>query len=135
MGKKIKDTAAQWDSPAHDAYMLVHGTGSDTRGGLYGPPWEDYSLTTDLYERITGVELTAVEGILFMVSMKLSRLSYGLAQDFPPELLRDSVVDAIGYLDCLYGAMVHAPKIEEEETAETAAEEGDGSCDCDRDPA
>lgn len=116
MGKKLKDTIPQWDSPARDAYMLVHGTGSDTRGGLYGPPWEDYALTTDIYSRLTGVELSAVEGILFMVSMKLSRLSYGLAQDFPPELLRDSVVDAIGYLDCLYGAMLNAPRSEDDDT-------------------
>lgn len=116
MGKKLKDTIPQWDSPARDAYMLVHGTGSDTRGGLYGPPWEDYALTTDIYSRLTGVELSAVEGILFMVSMKLSRLSYGLAQDFPPELLRDSVVDAIGYLDCLYGAMLNAPHSEDDDT-------------------
>ena len=118
MSKKIKDTVPQWDSPARDAFMLVHGTGSDTRGGLYGPPWEDYAITTDLYERITGVQLSAVEGILFMVSMKLSRLSFGLSQDFPPELLRDSVVDAIGYLDCLYGAMLHQPRPEEIEDEE-----------------
>lgn len=116
MTKKLKDTAPLWDSPARDAYMLVHGTGSDTRGGLYGPPWEDYALTTDIYSRLTGIELSPTEGVLFMISMKLSRLSYGLAQDFPPELLRDSVVDAIGYMDCLYGVMLNAPRADEDDT-------------------
>jgi len=126
MAKKLSETKALWDSPARDAYMLVHGTGSDTRGGLYGPPWEDYALTTDIYSRLTGVELSAVEGILFMTSMKLSRLAYGLSQDFPPELLRDSVVDAIGYLDCLYGVMLNTPRAEDEDTDEEGDDDDDG---------
>lgn len=116
VAKKMRETKPQWDSPAADAFMLVHGQGSDTRGGLYGPPWEDYALTTDLYARMTGIELSPVEGILFMVAVKLSRLSYGLGQDFPVELLRDHFVDAIGYLDCAFGAMVHQPaQLEDEE--------------------
>ena len=119
MAKKMSDTKPQWDSPAADAFMLVHGQGSDTRGGLYGPPWEDYALTTSLYGQMTGIELSPVEGILFMVAVKLSRLSYGIAQEFPTELLRDHFVDAIGYLDCAFGVMVHQPApIEEEEEEE-----------------
>lgn len=118
VSKKMRETKPQWDSPAADAFMLVHGQGSDTRGGLYGPPWEDYALTTDIYARMTGIELSAVEGILFMVAVKLSRLSYGLGQEFPVELLRDHLVDAIGYLDCAYGALLHQPAPAEEELEE-----------------
>jgi len=115
MSKKMKDTTPLWDSPAADAFMLVHGTGSDTRGGLYGPPWDDYALTTSLYAQMTGIELSAVEGILFMVAVKLSRLAHGINQDFPPALLRDHFVDAIGYLDCAFGVMVNQPEPDEEE--------------------
>lgn len=122
MPKKMRDTKPQWDSPAADAFMLVHGTGSDTRGGLYGPPWEDYAVTGDFYARLTGIELSPTEGIMFMVSVKMSRLSFGLANDFPPELLRDHIVDAIGYLDCLYGAMIHAQTVEVESSDEEDVE-------------
>ena len=31
---------------------------------------------------------------------------YGLSEGFDPDVLRDSVVDACGYLDCLYGILV-----------------------------
>lgn len=118
VSKKMRDTKPLWDSPAADAFMLVHGQGSDTRGGLYGPPWDDYALTTSLYGQMTGIELSPVEGILFMVAVKLSRLSYGIAQDFPVEMLRDHFVDAIGYLDCAFGVMVHQPATLEEEELE-----------------
>lgn len=114
----MRDTKPLWDSPAADAFMLVHGQGSDTRGGLYGPPWDDYALTTDIYARITGIELSPVEGILFMVAVKLSRLSHGIAQEFPVELLRDHFVDAIGYLDCAFGVMVHQPVPTDDEELE-----------------
>ena len=40
-----------------------------------------------------------------MIACKLARLRFGLEQGFPPEVLRDSIVDAAGYLDCLYGIL------------------------------
>lgn len=81
-----------------DAYALVHGD----RNGTYGPPLQDYARTAAIFEAITCVDLTVPEAILFMVAMKLSRIGYGLGEDFPPEMLRDSITDAAGYLDCLW---------------------------------
>ena len=81
-----------------DAYALVHGD----RNSSYGPPLQDYARTAAIFEAITCVDLSVPEAILFMVAMKLSRIGYGLGEDFPPEMLRDSITDAAGYLDCLW---------------------------------
>jgi hypothetical protein len=44
------------------------------------------------------VELTAEQGVLFMVAVKLSRLGHNLNLE---TLHQDSLVDAAGYLGCL----------------------------------
>lgn len=81
-----------------DAWALVHGD----RNGTYGPPLQDYARTAAIFDAITCVDLSVPEALLFMVAMKLSRIGYGLGEDFPPEMLRDSITDAAGYLDCLW---------------------------------
>lgn len=98
--------SSEWNSILLDAFALVHGD----RGDTYGPPWEDYERTAAIYAGITGIELSVPEALLFMASMKLSRIAHGLEQGFPPELLRDSITDACGYLDCLWGAVTQPPE-------------------------
>ena len=77
-----------------EAYNLITGQ----RQNDYDHPLEDYSRTVDIFRAITGINLSAEEGIMFMVSMKLSRLANELEKglDVP-----DNTRDAIGYLGCL----------------------------------
>lgn len=84
-----------------DAHALVHGD----RNGVYGPPAQDYSRTAALFRSASGHDLSVPEAILFMVCMKLSRIGHGLHQGFSPDLLRDSITDAAGYLECLWWAL------------------------------
>jgi hypothetical protein len=76
----------------------AHGLITGARQHDYDHPLEDYERTVDIFRSITGIRLTAEEGILFMVSMKLSRLANELEKglDVP-----DNTRDAIGYLGCL----------------------------------
>lgn len=106
---EIKPEIAQWDSITADAHRLVYGD----RGSLYSHPYEDYSRTVGIFAAMTGIELTVPEAILFMKAVKLSRLCHGLEQGFPPHLLRDSVVDDAGYSECLWGAMIFEPPVDE----------------------
>lgn len=86
------------EPPLLEAHRLVHGD----RGETYGHPAEDYARTVALFNTLTGCDLTAEDGVLFMVCVKLSRLGFGLRNELPPSKLRDSIVDAAGYLDCLW---------------------------------
>lgn len=81
-----------------DAFSLVGGARNDT----YGPPWEDYDRTVDLFNALTGEALDTREGLLFMVCVKLSRIGHALEADLPASLWRDSITDAAGYLECLW---------------------------------
>lgn len=94
-----------------DAYALVHGD----RNGTYGPPAQDYLRTAEIFGATTGIELSLQEALLFMVCMKLSRISYGLDQAFPAEMLRDSITDAAGYLDCLWWSLAEPDPDDEPE--------------------
>lgn len=85
-------------SPLLEAHGLVHGP----RGDAYDHPFIDYQRTTDIFNAITGHNLTASEGVLFMKAVKLSRLGRGLRAGFPPEDLRDTVVDDLGYGECFW---------------------------------
>lgn len=77
-----------------EAYGLITGD----RQHDYDHPLEDYERTVDIFRAITGVNLTAEEGILFMVAMKLSRLTNELEKGLN---VPDNTRDAIGYLGCL----------------------------------
>ena len=90
-----------WPSILLDAFTLVHGD----RGDTYGPPWEDYERTAAIFAATTGVDLSVPEALLYMIAVKLSRIAHALEQDFPPEMVRDSITDAAGYLDCLWGSL------------------------------
>ena len=77
-----------------EAHRLVNGPRQDT----YGHPADDYSKVADIFETLTGVKLNVSEAILFMVAVKMARLSTNLKKDV---VHHDSLVDAIGYLACL----------------------------------
>jgi hypothetical protein len=103
----IDPQEGEWESILLDAFALVHGD----RGEAYGPPWEDYLRTCSTFEALfPDRDLSVAEGLLWMVSVKLSRLAYGLEVGLHPDALRDSITDACGYLDCLWGSItVGAP--------------------------
>ena len=77
-----------------EAYNLITGD----RQNDYDHPLDDYSRTVDIFRAITGITLTAEEGVLFMVAMKLSRLANELNNQLD---VPDNTRDAIGYLGCL----------------------------------
>ena len=88
-----------WESTSAEAARLVFGD----RGAIYDHPAIDYGRTADIFAAITGIELSVREAILFMVAVKLSRIGAALEHDFGSSIVRDSIVGAGGYLDCLYG--------------------------------
>lgn len=99
-----EDFDAAWPSILLDAFALVHGD----RGRAYGPPWEDYLRVTNQFNSLWGDNVLDVNaGIMFMISMKLGRIAHGLEQGFSAEQLKDSITDAAGYLDCLYGSLLN----------------------------
>ena len=88
-----------WASVTEEAHRLVRGD----RGKLYDHPIVDYGRTAELFAALTGIELSVPEAVCFMVCVKLSRIGAALDHDFPASVVRDSIVDAAGYLDCLFG--------------------------------
>lgn len=110
MGAQEPDTI-KWDSITADAHKLVYGD----RQVAYAHPAIDYTRTVDIFRAITGIELSPEEGALFMKSVKLSRIAYGLEQQHPPELMRDSIVDDAGYSEVLWGIMIYEPEDEPED--------------------
>ena len=108
MAKKnrIDPNVAQWDSITADAHALCYGD----RGRLYDHPAIDYSRVAELFNSmIEGADITAAEAVVFMLCVKMSRISNGISHDFPAEMLRDSIVDLAGYAECLYGVMTYVP--------------------------
>lgn len=79
------------ESITEEAHRLVSGD----RGQAYGPPDVDYGRTAAIFNAMTGRDLTAYEGVQFMVAVKLSRMAVS------PER-RDHYVDAAGYVQCLW---------------------------------
>jgi hypothetical protein len=89
------------DQALQTADRLVH----QDRQDRYSAPHDDYGRVVDIFRAITGHELTAEEGALFMVSVKLARLGHNQQKG---ELHLDSLVDAAGYLWCVGEIMDHA---------------------------
>jgi hypothetical protein len=88
------------DDVLREAERLTHGDRNDA----YGPPDEDYGRVVAIYRALTGIQLTAADGALFMVAVKLARISKHHAVG---TVHKDSVVDACGYL-WVYGMTMHA---------------------------
>lgn len=79
------------DDILKEADAIVHGP----RNEDYGHPIDDYRRVVDIYRLISGVDLHPEEGALFMVAVKLARLSHNFAAGL---IHRDSLIDAAGYL-------------------------------------
>ena len=76
-----------------EAHKLITGARQDA----YSHPADDYGRTVAIFNAITGNKLTALDGILFMVCVKLSRLAHERKTGVHH---RDNIVDAAGYLGC-----------------------------------
>lgn len=81
-----------------EAHALITGP----RQAEYSHPFDDYYKVKELFRTITGHDLTVHDAVVFMVCVKLARLSTVLNRG---EWKHDTIVDAAGYLGCL--AMVH----------------------------
>jgi len=86
-----------------EAHSLITGD----RHTAYAHPLEDYTQTRDIFKALTGIDMTVEQAILFMVSVKLSRLRTALAEG---RWAHDTVVDTAGYIGCL--SMVNAKQVE-----------------------
>lgn len=91
-------TSPKWDPITAEAARLVHGP----RQATYQHPSVDYERTAALFAELTGICLSTREAVMFMVCVKMSRLAAGHEQGFTADVVRDSMVDAAGYLDCLF---------------------------------
>jgi hypothetical protein len=87
-----------------EAHNLITGD----RHNEYAHPLEDYTQTRDIFEALTGIRMTVEEAILFMVSVKLSRLRTALSEG---RWAHDTVVDTAGYIGCL--SMVNAKRTDD----------------------
>jgi len=81
-----------------EAADLVYGP----RGDLYDHPADDFQRTVEIFHAITGISMTAEQGVLFMVALKISRDRHAQETNKPLIKRRDSIVDAAGYLDCYW---------------------------------
>ena len=70
-----------------EAEALVNGP----RAADYGPVAVNWSRTVTIFEAMTGISLTAEQGLIFMVAVKLAREAH--------RTKRDNLVDAAGYLE------------------------------------
>lgn len=101
-------TNPKWDPITSEAARLVHGP----RQATYQHPRTDYERTAALFAEMTGIYLTAREAVLFMVCVKMSRIAAAHEQGFTADVVRDSIVDAAGYLDCAFAVWDEDPEEE-----------------------
>jgi hypothetical protein len=93
-----------FESTLLNAFSLIHGS----RNESYGPFAEDYQRVSNVFGALTDwrpVVMTAELALLFMVSMKVSRCAFALTSGLAyenPEMVKDSITDAAGYLDGLW---------------------------------
>jgi hypothetical protein len=93
-----KNTPTPGTEILQEAYKIVN----QDRKNTYGHPKDDYTKVINIYQTLTGKELTINDAILFMVSVKLARLRTNLEAG---QLHHDTLLDTIGYLTCLN--MIH----------------------------
>ena len=93
-----------------EAYKIVN----QDRQKTYGHPKDDYTKVINIYQTLTGKQLTLTEALLFMVSVKLARLKTNLDQG---QLHYDTLLDTIGYLTCIN--MIHQPESTTNDTTKT----------------
>jgi hypothetical protein len=98
MNTTQKNTPTPGTEILQEAYKIVN----QDRQNTYGHPKDDYTKVINIYQTLTGKELTINDAILFMVSVKLARLRTNLEAG---NLHHDTLLDTIGYLTCLN--MIH----------------------------
>ena len=112
--KQLKPTVPQLSGETHtmshtskgaEVLLEAHNLITGDRHNAYAHPLEDYTQTRDIFEALCGVSLTVEQAILFMVSVKLSRLRTAMSEG---RWAHDTVVDTAGYIGCL--AMVYDKK-------------------------
>lgn len=101
-------TSPKWDPITQEAAGLVHGP----RQALYDHPRVDYERTAALFAEMTGICLSTREAVLFMVCVKMSRIAAAHEHGFTADVVRDSLVDAAGYLDCAFAVWDEDPEEE-----------------------
>ena len=117
----------EYESTLLNAFSLIHGS----RNASYGPFAEDYTRVSNVFGALTDWQptiLNAETALLFMVCMKISRVAYALTSGLAysdPEMVKDSITDAAGYLDGLWIALntPEAPLTEDEEPEEEDEDE------------
>jgi hypothetical protein len=107
MNTTPKNTPTPGTEILQEAYKIVN----QDRQNTYGHPKDDYTKVINIFETLTGKQLTINDAILFMVSVKLARLRTNLDQG---HLHHDTLLDTIGYLTCLN--MIHHHTETETET-------------------
>lgn len=85
-------------TPGTEILLQAHKIVNNDRQNTYGHPTDDYIKVTNIYQTLTGIQLTLNQAILFMVAIKLARLRTNLDQG---TLHHDTLLDTIGYLTCL----------------------------------
>lgn len=92
-----------------DICLEAHALVTGDRNHHYDHPYNDYSKVRDIYQAITGINLTVEEAVMFPLAMKLARIR--TARD-KGRYHHDSVVDAVGYLACFAAVVeVGAPTV------------------------
>lgn len=76
-----------------EAHKLITGARQDA----YSHPAEDYGRTVAIFNAATGHKLSTLDGIMFMVCVKLSRMAHERSTGVHH---KDNIVDAAGYLGC-----------------------------------
>jgi hypothetical protein len=89
-------------TPGTEILQQAHKIVNQDRQNTYGHPKDDYTKVTNIYQTLTGHQLTLTDALLFMVSVKLARLKTNLDQG---QLHHDTLLDTIGYLTCIN--MIH----------------------------
>jgi len=92
--------------------LRAHELITRDRQNSYSHPLDDYSRTVSIYNALKGDDvMTAEDGILFMMCVKLSRLMNELDNglDIP-----DNTVDLAGYVGCLNMARTRRREHDEE---------------------
>lgn len=81
-----------------DVLLEAHRLITGDRHKSYSHPADDYARTTEIFKALTGHNLTAVEGALFMLCVKLSRWIHEMESQ---QWIPDNPTDAAGYIGCV----------------------------------
>jgi hypothetical protein len=98
----MTNTPKKKPTPGTEILQEAHKIVNQDRQNTYGHPKDDYTKVTNIYQTLTGHQLTLTDALLFMVSVKLARLKTNLDQG---QLHHDTLLDTIGYLTCIN--MIH----------------------------